>query len=60
MQLYQTYADLRDSRGLSDYRVAKDTGISFATFTRWKKGEYTPRVETLEKIARYMGIEFHI
>ena len=48
---YDKYAQLRDERNLTDYRVAQETGISTATLTCWKKGTYKPKVEKLKKIA---------
>jgi transcriptional regulator with XRE-family HTH domain len=38
------------------YQVAKATGISSVTFTDWKKGRYTPKVDKLLKIAQYFGV----
>lgn len=54
--MYQDYAALRDERHITDYQVAKETGINQATLTAWKKGEYTPKVDKLAKIAKL----FHV
>lgn len=53
---YDKYAQLRDERNLTDYRVAQETGISTATLTCWKKGTYKPKVEKLKKIAEYFNV----
>lgn len=37
--MYEKYAELRDSKEITDYRVASDTGITKSTFTDWKTGE---------------------
>lgn len=55
--MYKKYAKLRDERGLTDYAVAKDTGISACTLSRWKNGIYTPKVDKLQTIAAYFGVK---
>lgn len=55
--MYQKYAELRDAAGLTDYQVAKDTGIATATLSEWKKGTYTPKVDKLAKLAQYFGVD---
>lgn len=54
--MYSVYAKLRDSNGLSDYKVAQDLGISRAMFTEWKKGKYSPKTDKLQKLADYFGV----
>lgn len=54
--MYEIYAKLRDSRGLSDYRIAEETGISRAMLSSWKLGKYTPKIDKLQKIADYFGV----
>lgn len=48
---YERYATIRDSRGLTDYAVAKRAGIGKSTFSDWKKGRSQPKSEKLMKIA---------
>lgn len=54
--MYQKYAELRDKAQLTDYEIAKNTGISTATLTNWKYGRYTPKVDKIMKIADYLGV----
>ena len=54
--MYDTYARLRDDRGLTDYSVAKETGISTVTLSAWKAGKYTPKVDKLVRIAKLFGV----
>ena len=54
--MYEKYAKLRDERHLTDYRVAKETGISTATLTQWKQGRSTPKVDKMLKIANLFGV----
>ena len=45
--MYEKYAKLRDEKGITDYRVAADTGISTATLSNWKNGNYAPKFDKL-------------
>lgn len=53
---YEKYANLRDERGLNDYQVSLQSGITQATFPNWKAGRSTPKVEKLAKIARLLQV----
>lgn len=48
--------ELRDSKGLTDYKVSLDTGITKSTFSEWKNGRSQPKLEKLSKIADYFGV----
>lgn len=54
--MYERFEKLCEAHGVSAYRVAKDTGISQQTFSSWKRGEYTPKLDKLTKIAEYFGV----
>ena len=54
--MYETYARLRDSKGLKDSDVSKCTGIGQGVFSDWKKGRYTPKTDKLQKIADCLGV----
>jgi len=54
--LYERYVELRDKKGVTDYRVSKDTGISRSTFTDWKNGRSAPKVEKLLLLAEYFDV----
>lgn len=53
---YEKYEELCKLTGKSSYEVAKSTGINSATFTNWKKGKYTPKIETLRTIADFFSV----
>lgn len=53
--MYGKYASIRDSKSLTDYRVAKDTGIAPATLSDWKTGKTVPKADKLYTIAKYLG-----
>ena len=54
--LYKKYASLRDAQGITDYKVAKDTGISTATLSNWKKGNYCPKINKLLILSNYFKV----
>lgn len=56
MPIYQKYAKLRDERGITDYRVCKDTGIPATTLYDWKRGVSKPKTEKLKILADYFGV----
>lgn len=54
--MYEIFEKLLKSRGITAYKVAKDTGITTATLTSWKQGKYIPKQEKLIKIANYFNV----
>lgn len=53
---YEKFKVLLDERNVTAYQVSKQTGIRTATFSEWKQGKYTPKVDKLMKIADYFGV----
>lgn len=54
--MYDIFEKLLKERGVTAYRVAKETGISTATLTQWKNGTSIPKQDKLQKIADYFGV----
>lgn len=54
--MYSKYVALRDKLGVTDYRVAMDTGITKSTFTDWKTGRSVPKFEKLLVLAKYFDV----
>lgn len=54
--MYEKYVVLRDEKGVTDYRVSSDTGITKSTFTDWKNGRSKPKIEKLRILASYFGV----
>lgn len=54
--MYEIFEKLLKERGITAYRVAKETGVTTATLTSWKQGKYTPKPEKMQKIAEYFGV----
>lgn len=54
--MYEIFAKLLKERGVTAYRVHKDTGISQTTLSDWKAGRITPKIDKLQAIADYFGV----
>lgn len=54
--MYEKYVKLRDEKGVTDYRVASETGITKSTFTDWKNGRSSPKLDKLKAIADFFGV----
>lgn len=54
--MYEYFQYLLDKYGVTAYKVAKETGVTTATLTNWKKGKYNPKPDKLQKIADYFGV----
>ena len=55
-EVYERYAKLRTEKGVSDAEVARNAGVDKTTLSHWKKGDYTPKVESIIKIADYFDV----
>lgn len=60
MVKYEEYAEFRNSKGMKDSDVAKLTNIPQSTFTAWKKAEYMPKADKMQKIAAALDIDYAI
>ena len=54
--MYEKFAGLLDKTNKTAYQVSKDTGISTATLSRCKNGEYTPKIDKIKILADYFGV----
>lgn len=54
--MYEKYVEIRDSKGVTDYRVSEDTGITKSTFSDWKSGRSKPKIDKLKILADYFEV----
>ena len=54
--MYEKFAQLLQERGITPYRVYKDTGVPQSTLSDWKKGKSVPKIDKLQLIADYFGV----
>ena len=53
---YKIFEGLLKENGTTVYRVSKETGIPASTFSDWKNGRSTPKLEKLKKISAFFGV----
>lgn len=54
--MYEKFAHLLQEKGVTPYRVHKETGVSQSTLSDWKNGKSVPKVDKLQLIADYFGV----
>ena len=54
--MYSDYAKIRDSKGFTDYAVAKGASIGRSTLSDWKSGLHVPHIQNLQKIAAFLNV----
>lgn len=54
--MYLKFVKLLQKRGITAYKVAKDTGISQTTLSDWKNGRANPKADKLLLLAEYFGV----
>lgn len=54
--MYKIFEKLCQERGITPYRVCKETGLTTATLSNWKAGRYTPKADKMKLIADYFGV----
>ena len=54
--MYENYAKIRDSKGLTDYQVCKETGIRSSTISEMKTGKHKPSIATIHRLADFFGV----
>lgn len=54
--MYEKFEKLLKEKGVTPYRVHKETGISTATLSDWKNGKSQPKRDKIEKICEYFGV----
>lgn len=47
---------LMDSRGIDRNKICADLGFKYTTFTDWVKGKTYPRIDKIEMMANYFGV----
>jgi len=58
MEFYEWIRKKREEAGLSQYALARQSGLSVRYIQLLERGERRPKIETLEKLARGLGVPF--
>ena len=56
MDMYSKFESLLEKYNTTAYKVGKATNITSSTFSNWKNGISTPKVDKLQKIADFFGV----
>ena len=54
--MYEKFEKLLNERGVKAIEVSRQTGVTTQALSAWKKGEYTPKTDKIQKIADYFGV----
>lgn len=54
--MYENYEEILKAKGLTNYKVSKDTGIAQSVLSTWKTKGTTPRPDKLQILANYLGV----
>lgn len=54
--MYEIFESIINERGITAYRVYKETGVSQSTLSDWKNGKSIPSAQKLKLIADYLGV----
>lgn len=54
--LYAKFERLLHERGVKAAEVSRQTGVTTQALSAWKKGDYTPKADKIQKIADYFEV----
>lgn len=54
--MYEIFLKLMKKKGVTPYRVHKDTGIAQSTLSDWKNGKSTPSTDKMSLLADYFDV----
>ena len=54
--MYEKLQALLDKTNKTAYQVAQETGVSTATLSNWKNGNYVPKVDKIKILADYFNV----
>lgn len=54
---YENFEKIINAKGISAYKVSKETGVSTVTLSNWKSGKYTPKADKLQAICDYLEVD---
>lgn len=56
----QTLQNLREDKGVSNYRISEETGLSRGQIKAIMEGEGNPTIKTVDKVCNYLECELKI
>ncbi len=58
--MYSVFEKLINEKGVTAYKVSKETGVSQTSLSDWKRGRCKPKADKLLKIADYLGVDVSV
>lgn len=55
--MYEKFVELLVKNNKTAYAVAKETGIAQSIFSDWKNGRSKPKIDKIQKLADYFGVD---
>lgn len=57
MEKLNRIGEVAEKRKITAYRIAEDTGITYALVSAYIKNRKQPTIKTLKKISDYLGVK---
>lgn len=54
--MYKKIEELMKEKGITAYRLSKDTGIAHSSLSDWKRERSKPKIDKLVILAKYFGV----
>lgn len=54
---FEKLEELVKKKGMSFYSLSKELGMPTSFFSEWKRGKMMPKVDKIQKLADYFGVE---
>lgn len=54
--MYKKIEKLMKERGITAYRLSKDTGIAYSSLSDWKRGKSNPKLDKLVILSKYFDV----
>lgn len=58
--MYERFNTICTTKGITPYKVSKETGISQTTLSQWKSGRSIPKIDKIQKIADYFNVPVEV
>jgi ABC-type Mn2+/Zn2+ transport system ATPase subunit len=54
--MYEIFESLLREKGITAYKISKETGVTQTALSNWKRGKSTPNARNLQKLADYLEV----
>ena len=57
--MYEKFERLCKEKGVTPYKVSRDTGIATSTLSDWKNGRSNPKTDKLKILAEFFNVSIN-